>query len=200
MDYFHLMFQYMDAFLIMPYRIIGIPIFGYLLGTFLLGMLCVIVGQSTFLIAWKWNRKWLKKDGQEMVRMHNLSLRALLAKDKAAWKACNKNANDAFGKYFFAQMAMGMSSLWPAPFALGWMDTRFAGVDFLLPVHLPFMGNTVGYLFTFIPLYVLAYILFGNIKHRLPFFGGMTQRIKDDAESGEEMLSWAELAETGTLK
>jgi hypothetical protein len=189
MPFLQTIFFYIDAFLIYFYRLAPVPIIGYMMGTFVLAILSVAVGQLTYAVAFRWNRHWLNTDSREMIRMHNLSLRALAAKDKPAYKACNKVANDAFGKHFFAQMAMGMASLWPAPFALAWMGTRFAGVEFLLPFHVPWVGGTVGYPATFIPMFVLAHILFGKIKYRLPFFRDMRAAMIADAASSEPMMT-----------
>ncbi len=172
------MLHHIDAFLISFYRVSPVPIVGYLFGTFCLAVFCLVLGQTTQAVIWRWNRSWLNTDNQEMVRMHNLSLKALSAKDKGAYKASNKVANDAFGKFFFSRMAMGMASLWPVPFALAWMDTRFKDVDF----HMTGIG-AVGYLATFIPLFILAAILFSKIKTRIPFFAAVARQMKTDAEA-----------------
>ena len=193
MEILHNLYLWSDAILIAPYRLTRIPILGYFMGTFCLASLCVILGQLTLSMAFRSNRKWLHQDSRQMVRMHNLSLRALVAKDKSAYKACNKEANDAFGKYFFAHIALSISSLWPVPFALGWLQTRFAAVDFELPFRLPVVGDSVGYSFTFIPVYILIYILFGKLKHRLPLFKRMAKWIHSDVNPSEKMISLEDL-------
>ena len=187
------LYIHIDRFLIGFYRISDIPILGYLLGTAVLSLICVVLGQFTLSLAYRANRMNLKSNNNNMVRMHNLSIYALLAKNKKAYKSCNKEANDAFGKYFFAQIALGISSLWPIPFALAWMQTRFDGVEFLLPFNVPGIGLTVGYTFTFIPIYVLVYILFGKIKHRLPYFKREHEFLKADVNDSEKMLSISDL-------
>ncbi len=187
------LYLHIDRFLIGFYRISEVPIFGYLFGSAILGLLCVVLGQFTLSLAYRANRKNLNSNNKEMVRMHNLSIYALLAKNKKAYKSCNKEANDAFGKYFFAQIALGISSLWPIPFAMAWMQTRFQGVEFLLPFNIPGIGQTVGYTFTFIPIYVLVYILFGKVKHRLPYFKREHEFIKTDGNNTEKMLSISDL-------
>jgi len=189
MELLQLILFYVDAFLIYFYRIASVPIVGFMIGTFVLAFLSVAIGQFTYAVVYRWNRKWLNVDSREMIKMHNLSIRALAAKDKPAYKACNKVANDAFGKHFFAQIAMGMASLWPAPFALAWMGTRFADVGFLLPVNIPYVGGTVGYAATFIPMYVLAHMLFGKVKYRLPFFKEMRAVMIADSKLSEPMMT-----------
>ncbi len=191
---FETLYTMFDPYLIFFYRMTNISILGYLFGTFCLAMICVVTGRMTYSAAWRWNRNHLQKDSSRMIHMHNLSFRALWAKDKKAYKACNKEANDAFGKYFFFQMALGMSSLWPVPFALGWMDFRFGKVDFPLLFSIPGHGDTVGYTFTFIPLYILAVILFNRIKAYIPYFKLTEKMIQEDKHSQEKMLSLADMS------
>lgn len=172
------MLHHIDAFLILFYRVFPVPIAGYLFGTFCLAGFCILLGQITQAVIWRWNRPWLNMDNREMVRMHNLSLKALSAKNKSAYKASNRVANDAFGKFFFARMAMGMASLWPVPFSLAWMDARFGEVAFQMAGI-----GAVGYLATFIPVFILATLLFSKTKHHIPFFAAVTLEMKADAES-----------------
>jgi hypothetical protein len=187
--------QWLDGAAMFFFRFPEIPIVGYYLGCAVLSLVCVVVGQITIAIAFFWNKKFIDADNREMVRMHNLSVRALLAKDKQAYKSCNKVANDAFGKVFFSQIALSVSSLWPIAFAAGWMQTRFQDVTFTLPVALPVVGHQVGFMFTFLPIYILVYILFGWIKSRLPFFRTIVKRLEQyDTEGAEKMLSISELA------
>ena len=194
MEHVYAIYNGIDGFLISFYRIIEIPILGYYLGTALLSLICVVIGQMTYCWAYRRNHRFFSSDNREMVRMHNLSIRALGAKNKGAYKNCNKQANDAFGKYFFAQVAIGISSLWPVPFGLGWMQSRFADVDFALPMTLPGFGSSVGYLFTFFPIYVMVYMLFGKIKHQIPFFSSFERWRKKTLTEAEEMMSFADLS------
>jgi hypothetical protein len=183
-----------DGFLIAFYRVTDIPILGYYFGTAVLSLLCIVMGQMTYCWAYRRNHRFFNADNREMVHMHNLSIKALWAKNKEAYKSCNKQANDAFGKYFFAQVAIGIASLWPVPFALGWMQTRFAQVEFPLPLTIPGVGSTVGFLFTFFPIYVLVYMLFGKIKNKIPYFSAFGNWRKEIDADAEEMLSFADLS------
>lgn len=183
-----------DAFLIFFYRLVEQPILGYYIGTAVLCLICVVLGQLTLGTVFLWNRRMIDRDNQEMVRMHNLSIKALLLKDKKAYKSCNKAANDAFGKVFFSQIAMSISSLWPVPFALAWMQDRFGGVTFELPVPMPLLGASVGYLFTAIPIYILMYILFGKLKGKLPFFNRIARILATyDNEEGDRPMRLSDL-------
>jgi hypothetical protein len=194
METIYTIYNGIDGFLISFYRLTDIPILGYYVGTAVLSLICVIVGQMTYCWAYRRNHRFFSSDNREMVRMHNLSIKALGAKDKGAYKHCNKQANDAFGKYFFAQVAIGISSLWPVPFGLGWMQTRFGGVDFALPVTLPGFGSSVGFMFTFFPIYILIYWLFGKIKHKIPYFSSFESWRKASHTEGEEMMNFSDLA------
>lgn len=194
MDFLTIMQQWLDTAFIYFFRLPDIPILGYYLGCAVLSLACVVIGQITIAIAFFWNQKFIDKDNHEMVRMHNLSVKALLAKDKKAYTSCNKVANDAFGKVFFSQIALSISSLWPIAFAAGWLQTRFQDVSFPLPFSLPVVGDKVGFMFTFLPMYILVYILFGQVKGRLPFFRAVVKRLEHyDEESGEKMLRISEL-------
>lgn len=172
------MIHYIDTFLISFYRVFPVPIAGYLFGTFCLAVFCIVFGQISQVLLWRWNRPWLNADNREMVRMHNLSLKALTAKNKSAYTASNKVANDAFGKFFFSRIAMSMASLWPVPFALAWMEIRFSDVNFLV-----FGLGSAGYLATFIPMLILAAILFSQIKIHIPFFATVARQMQADAEA-----------------
>ncbi len=186
-------FIWLDTLLISPYRWIGIPIVGYYLGTAVLCVYCVIIGHLTVCASVRFNRTMLRDQNQEMVHKQNLSVYALLSKKKSAYKALNDEANDAFGRVFFSHLAISAASLWPIPFALAWMQSRFGAVDFMLPVRLPGIGDHVGYAFTFFPLFILTYIGFGKIKRHLAFGRAMERQIEAIYEGGEELVTLADL-------
>ncbi len=201
MNFPAILLQWLDTAFIFFFRLPDIPILGFYLGCVVLSLACVVVGQITIAVAFFWNQKFIDRDNHEMVRMHNLSVKALLAKDKKAYKSCNKVANEAFGKVFFSQIALSISSLWPIAFAAGWLQTRFQAVHFPLPVSLPVIGDHVGFMFTFLPIYILVYILFGQIKGRLPFFRTVVKRLEHyDEESGEKMMLISEIGAPAPCK
>ncbi len=181
-----------DGFLIEWFRLHPEPILGYMIGIALLSAMCAVIGGITLLIATRANGDLFISQNRQMVKMQNLSVKALIAKDKPAYKLLNREANDAFGKYFFAQIAVSVSSLWPAPFALAWMHTRFADVDFLLPVHIPGIGNSVGYAFSFIPMFILMSILFSHLKKRLPVFDRMHRHLDEIHREADKMVTVAD--------
>lgn len=160
-----------DTCLIQLYRLTDIPFVAYLIGTFLLAFLCVITGEITISLALKWNRRHIEALNRETREKERLSMQAYQAGDRAGYKALNKEATEAWGKKFFTMVAYSAGILWPIPFALGWMQTRFMDVPFPLayPLSVVF-GETVGYPFTFIPIYILCRILFKYMRPHLPYF------------------------------
>jgi len=169
----------MDSYLILLYRITANSLLAYLIGTFLLTFLCVIVGEFSVSLAIRFNRRYLNQMTEEMIRKEKLSMAAYEAGDRETYKALNKEATDVWGKRFFTLVAYSAGILWPIPFALAWMQTRFHHVAFPLawPLSIVF-GDTVGYTFTFIPLYILCRILFKYMRPWLPYFRGV-QKLLD---------------------
>jgi hypothetical protein len=188
---------YLDALLIAPYRISEIPIVGFYIGTFILCMWCVLLGELTFRLAALANRAHMNKLRAQAVRMHNLSIKAIAVKDKENYRSCNTEANEAFGKYFFNMITQGAAILWPVPFALAWMGTRFSQVTFELPFPLPIIGDTLGFAAVPINMYILCRILWGKVKPHLYFFNKSPKVGLDEGE--EEMISWEELGKKSGL-
>lgn len=150
----------LDPYLIWWYRLPDNAYAGFFLGTFILALMCVIVGDVTLTLAFRLVAKRLENLSAESLKYQDLSIEAAKAGDKASYKAANRMANEAFGMSFFSQMAVSMARLWPLPFALAWMQTRFTDVEF----PLPFMGFSLGYIGVFIILYIAAYFLFKQVK------------------------------------
>ena len=193
MGFFYTLYIYVYGFLIYFYRLVSNPMLGYYIGIFILSFICVILGEITTSLVFKFNQPYIDQNNRSMIRMHNLSLYALMAKDKASFKACNKEANEAFGKVFFTQIALALSSLWPLPFAVAWMQTRFGEVTFPLPFRIFFLGDSVGYLFTLIPMYILVRISFGNTLHWLPYFKNTQKLLDSSHQETEKMVSFSDL-------
>lgn len=157
----------MDKVLMPFYRFPDNPLLGYFIGTFILSLACVIIGECSISLAFRLNKKNIVRDNNEIARFQDLSIKALRAGNKAAYKASNSIANDVFGRSFFSQIALSASYLWPIFIALGWMQYRFFGVKFNLSLSIPVIGNTVGYLATFLLCYVFVRILLGKVKSKL---------------------------------
>jgi hypothetical protein len=169
-----------DSFLIAFYRITGDSLVNYFIGTMVLAFICVVVGELSVSLAIRFNKRYLDAMSREMKEKETLALQARVAGDKAGYKALNKEATDVWGKHFFTMAAYSAGIFWPIPIALGWMQTRFAGVEFTLafPLSLIF-GKSVGYIFTFIPLYILCRILFKYMRPHLPYFKGVQKLLND---------------------
>lgn len=138
------------------------PLSGYYLGTFVLALASVIIGEYSMAIALRLNRDMIGNDNSRMNHFHDLSVKALNAGDKAAFTACNSFANEAYGKNFFNHIALSAASLWPLLIALGWMQYRFAGIEINLPFTSEFFS--LGYLSSFIMCYVFARFVTGKFK------------------------------------
>ena len=183
------LFAALDPFLIFPYRIPDSSMTGFLLGTALLALTCVVLGRACMDLAYLWNRNHYESQSAEMVRMHNLSIKAIAARDKKSYKAANTLANESFGKEFFSRAALYAVSIWPVPFALGWMATRFSEVRFPLPGF----QLDLGYTFVFIGLYIVLRILFSRLSVRLPLFSRAGALARESGRNRERMMSWTEL-------
>ncbi len=171
----HPVFLFLDPYLIWLYRITGHALADFFLGTFVLAVMALIIGEVTISLAFLAVRRRIDQTTAEAARYQNLALEALVEGDKLTYKAANRLANDAFGKSFFMQIALSAAFLWPAFFALAWMSCRFSGIEF----PLPFSRHSFGFIGVFILLFAAAYLLFRKVKYRLPYF----RRIKEILDS-----------------
>jgi len=156
----------MDPYLIWLYRITGHAFADFMLGTFLLAFIALVIGELTISVVFLIIKKRIDKVTDEVIRYQNLSMDAVQAGEKDAYNAANKLANDAFGKSFFMQIALSAAFLWPIPFALTWMQYRFGEVEF--PIL--FSEHSLGFPAVFIALYAAAYLMFRRVKYKIPYF------------------------------
>jgi hypothetical protein len=165
--------DWIDGFLIFFYRLPGDPLVGFFIGTITLSFFCVLAGEFTISLAIRFNRHYLDEMSREINETEKLSMVAYNSGDKDSYKALNKQATDAWGKHFFTTAAYSAGILWPIPFALGWMEYRFAEIRF------PFLfsGWTVNYFIVFLACYVLMRIVFAKIRRKLPYFKGVHQTL-----------------------
>jgi len=182
-------YEFLDPWMIWAFRTSDNPYIGFAMGILWICLVTTLVGELCIAGVYFLNKKHFAKINCEMVSHHNLSIKALGAKDKTAWKACNSIANDAFGKNFFSHMALFTASLWVVPFALGWLSYRFSTVDFVVP----YLGE-VGPPFILIPSYILFRYLFCKAKPWLPVFKIIQRKVKEN-EGEEEMMSYMDLVE-----
>jgi len=162
-----------DSLLAGLYMLTGDAIWNYYIGTFLLALVAVVIGEFTVSVVFRVNRSHLEKLDKRLSDMKALSQKALEAGDENSYRACNKEANEAFGRSFFNKFGLSAASLWPCFFALAWMQRHFMGASIPIPV----LGWEVGYFTTFVVSYIAARILFSKIRHRLPYFRGIYQTL-----------------------
>ena len=162
----HPVFLFLDPYLIWFYRITGYARLDFILGTFTLALMAVIIGEFNIALAYLAARRRIALVTDEAVKYQNLSLQALTAGDKGAYRAANRLANDAFGHSFFMQIALSAAFLWPAGFVLAWMSQRFGDLEF----PLPFIPYALGYIGVFLLLFIAAYFVFKPVKYRIPYF------------------------------
>ena len=184
---------FLDTYFILLYRMTGMPLLDYCIGTFLLAMGTVVIGEFTISLAFTFNRKYIDAANDDLVEKNNLSMEAMQCGDEASYRACNSLANDAFGKVFFSMIALSAAALWPIFFALAWMQHRFIGVEFPLPVTVPLFGDSVGYVFTYFLFYMLARILFKQVKPLLPYFRNMQNLLMAYDGGGRRMITIADI-------
>jgi uncharacterized membrane protein (DUF106 family) len=166
MDLLIFLYTQIDEILMPFYRFPDKPLLGFYLGTFVLSLICVIIGESSISMAFRSNKERIACNNEEMSRCQSLSIKALKSGDKGAFKAINSIANDAYGKSFFLQIALSAAALWPVFISLGWMQYRFPEVEF----RLPFFSNsyTFGYGAAFLVCYIAARVLSSKIRKTLP--------------------------------
>lgn len=184
-----MIYEFLDPWLIWAFRVFENPYLGFAFGLFWMCLIATIIGELCMAGAYFLNAKHFAKVNREMVDHHNLSVKAIGCKDKDAWKACNSIANDAFGKNFFAHLALFASSLWVVPFGIGWLFYRFGAVDFSVPLI-----GAVGPSFVFIPAYILTRYLFNKAKPWLPVFSTIKRKIREN-EGEDHMMLFSDLVD-----
>jgi hypothetical protein len=159
----HPVFLVLDPYLIWGYRLTPVVWLNYLLGTFILALLALLLGELTTTLAGRLVRPRLEEVTGKAKKYHDLSLEALKAGDRPAYEAANRLANEAFNKVFYMQVALSATFFWPVFLALGWMQARFFEVE--LP--LPGVEFSLSYLAVFVLVYTTAYILYKLLTRKL---------------------------------
>jgi hypothetical protein len=160
------LYLFLDPYLIWFYRLTGQTGWNFLIGTSVVAVLALMLGEFTSFLASLMVRRYFTQVAGEAKKYQDLSMEALKAGDRPAYEAANKLANDAFNKSFFMQLALSATFFWPIFFMLGWMQERFQGIEIPLVV----VPYSLGFVGIFIILYALAYFLFKRVKYRLPYF------------------------------
>jgi hypothetical protein len=185
----HPVFLLLDPYLIWFYRITGHAWLDFFLGTFVMALIAVIIGEINISLAYLAARRRITRVTDEAVKYQNLSLEALTAGDKGAYRAANRLANDAFGHSFFMQIALSAAFLWPAGFFLAWMSHRFAELEF----PLPFIPYALGHIGVFLILFIAAYFVFKPVKYRIPYFRRIKAMLAASCLTGRKLNSFGDL-------
>lgn len=167
----------LDPWLIAPFRWLPSAPVGYLLGTVILALYCILLGDLSASLVTLINKKYIRKMQDKMDHNHELSETALKLGDKESYKAVNKQGLDAFGHSFSLGAAIFCVSIWPMPFALAWLSLRFVDAPLELPFHMPFIGTTVEYFPFFLLIYIATRMLYSAIMHRVPWYRTTKARI-----------------------
>ena len=177
----------LDPVLVSFFRWTGFAFPDFYIGVFMLAMGCVVIGEVTLSLALRFNRDHLDGLEKEITHRESLSIQAYQMNDRPGYAALNKAANDAWGKHFFTMAAYSAGMLWPVPFAMAWMNTRFQAVPFPLPIPLSWIfGETIHYPFIFILIYILCRILFKYSRPWLPYFR-QVQKMLDGRQAGRDI-------------
>ncbi len=189
---FESIYPIIDNLLIAPYRF-GLPTTAaFWFGTAVMAFWCTLAGELSMTLVYLWNREYYTDLNRKMTRMHNISVEAVRHKEKETFKSANKWANEYFGKVFFSHAALFAVSLWPVPFALAWLQTRFTGID----IHsVPFTEFSLGYPFVFILSYIIVRYGFSKVRSFIPVLKKIDDLRAEDAKDAGEMTSWNELAQ-----
>jgi hypothetical protein len=162
------MWEYFDPYLLILYKITGVVGLDGLIGTFLVALLANVIGEFTISIAFRINRKHLDRLNNNLEKYSALSQEAQQQGDEVSYKALNKQANDAYGQVFFNRFGLSAASLWPAFFALDWIQRHFGATG----IGIPFFPSGANYVLVFLFSYILARMVFGRLKRHLPYFKG----------------------------
>ena len=179
MELFDALYRAVDPALIFFFRLPGSPVAGFLCGAAVLCLFCVLLGEALAAPIWLFNRRHYRAQRRELARRHEMSVAAARAGDREGYKALNREASEALGKYGMGQVGLFCVSLWPVPFALGWMEFRFGVVGF----ELPWLGSGAGVAFVFIPMYAAVRWVFGRLRPVLPGLAALERLKREDAAS-----------------
>lgn len=174
------MWYYLDPYILSLYALTGTEALDGLVGTFLLALAVVVIGEITLSLVFKANRRHLDRLNDNLAKFSELSQEALRRGDQPSYQALNKQANDAYGHVFFNKFGLSAASMWPIFFALDWMQPHFAESG----IAVPFYPGGVNYVVVFLVCYVAARIVFGRLKRHLPYFKQQYAMLKAYDEPG----------------
>jgi hypothetical protein len=155
-------FPALDAILIAPFRLFPRPGAGFICGMAVLALGSALLGRACLAGLARLQRPRREREEGEAKKHHHLSLRALQAKDRTAYLASNRLAQEAYGNAMALAAGRAAAGLWPGCLALAWAHWRFSGLP------LPLVGDAAGPAAFFIPLYLLAQWGLARVFRRAP--------------------------------
>jgi len=176
------MWDSLDPYLLLLYGFTGVEVLDGLIGTVLVALLTTIIGEFTTYIGLRVNGKHLDKLQSDLKKYGDLSKIAMEKGDEPSYKALNRQANDAFGKVFFNRFGLSAASLWPAFFALDWLQHQFMASG----IPIPFYPSGADYLVVFLLCYIAVRIVCSRVKKRLPYFSNTRSNPSDEKNSPVE--------------
>jgi hypothetical protein len=157
------LFLWLDPYLIWFFRLTDHAAVNFFIGTAVMAFLALLLGKLGSAAVLTAGRHYSLRLSDEAKKYQDLSIQALKAGDRPAYEAGNQLANEAFGKSFYLGVAQSAAFFWPVGLVLAWMQYRFLGLAFPIPV----IGCSVGYIGIFIPLYIAGWWLFNLMKIRV---------------------------------
>ena len=176
------MWYYLDPYIQRCFGLTGVEALDGLVGTWLLVLATVLIGDATVALVYRVNRAHLERLNRNLSKYGRLSQAALRHGDEVSYKALNRQANDAYGRVFFNNFGLSAASLWPVFFALDWMQPHFAEHG----VRLPLVPSGVNYVVVFLVVYVATRWAVGRLKRRLPWFRRAEGRAPGGPGGGDE--------------
>lgn len=173
MDIIAHVFSFMDFVLMPVYRFPDNPVAGFFLGTCVLSGICLILEKFSVSFAIHINKDKINVNSDEIRHYQDISIRALRAGNKDVFRACNRISHDAFGKLFFSRACLSAAALWPVGLALGWLQYRFADVNFAQAA--PVSG--ADYLLGYITIFALCSVIVRIILHTVKVFHTMLRPV-----------------------
>jgi hypothetical protein len=157
------LFLWFDPYLIWFFRLTDQAAVNFFIGTAVMAFLALLLGKLGAAAVLAAGHRYSQRLSGEAKKYQDLSIQALQVGNRPAYEATNKLANEAFGKSFYLGVAQSAAFFWPVGFVLAWMQYRFLGLAFPIPL----IGWHVGYIGIFIPLYIAAWWLFTIMKRQV---------------------------------
>lgn len=165
---FETIFSVMDSLLMPLFELSANQARAYLIGVLFLAFLANLTGEVFTGIFFQRNREEIIRLKVEADKLGVLAMLALSADNRQAYEACNRRANENFGRLFYLSITISAAYHWAGFLALGWLQSRFMGrIEYQLPFTLPGFPASIGYAGAFILAYALVHMLFRLVKPHL---------------------------------